>query len=80
MRALTKPEPEHVYDPQSEIHNLIQHRDAVPANVARNRNIPAVAQPGKLLLASWDIAHYGCSSSYENRGLPPVLALFLIDV
>jgi endonuclease/exonuclease/phosphatase family metal-dependent hydrolase len=59
MRALTKPKPEHIYDPQSEIHNLIQHRDAVPADVTRNRNIPAVGQPGKLLLASWNIANLG---------------------
>ena len=54
MRALTRPNPEHVYDPQIEIDNLIQHRDAVPADVTRNRNIPVVGQHGKLLLASWN--------------------------
>lgn len=59
MRALTKPKPEHIYDPRSEIRNLIKHRDAVPADVTRNRNIPAVGQPGNLLLASWNIANLG---------------------
>jgi len=59
MRALTRPKPEYNYDPQIEIDNLIQHRDAVPADVTRNRNIPVVGQPGKLLLASWNIANLG---------------------
>ena len=59
MRALKKPKPEHIYNPQTEIQNLIQHRDAVPADIRRNRNIPAVGQPGKLLLASWNIANLG---------------------
>jgi len=59
MRALARPKPEHVYDPQTEIDNLIQHRDAVPADVSRNRNIPAPGQAGKLLLASWNIANLG---------------------
>jgi hypothetical protein len=59
MRALTRPKPEHIYDPQVEIDNLIQHRDAVPADVTRNRNIPAPGQSGKLLLASWNIANLG---------------------
>ncbi len=48
MRALARPKPEHNYDPQTEIDNLIQHRDAVPAEVTRNRNIPAPGQSGKL--------------------------------
>jgi hypothetical protein len=41
MRALRRPKPEHIYDPQVEIDNLLQHRDAVPSDVTRNRNIPA---------------------------------------
>ena len=59
MRALARPKPEHNYDPQTEINNLIQHRDAVPADIKQNRNIPAPGQSGTLLLASWNIANLG---------------------
>lgn len=59
MRALARPKPEYIYDPQTEIDNLIQHRDAVPADITQNRNIPAPGQSGTLLLASWNIANLG---------------------
>jgi endonuclease/exonuclease/phosphatase family metal-dependent hydrolase len=59
MRSLARPKPEHIYDPQTEIDNLIQHRDAVPADIKRNRNIPAPGEAGMLLLASWNIANLG---------------------
>lgn len=59
MRALAKPNPEHVYDPQIEIDNLIRHRDATHANPAHSRNIPSPGQPGKVLLASWNVANLG---------------------
>jgi endonuclease/exonuclease/phosphatase family metal-dependent hydrolase len=59
MRALTRPSPEHDYDPQIEIENLIRHRDATPANPAASRNIPPPGQPGKVLIASWNIANLG---------------------
>jgi hypothetical protein len=59
MRSLARPKPEHIYNPKSEIDKLIQHRDAMPADVARNRNIPATGESGKILLASWNIANLG---------------------
>jgi len=59
MRALTRPKPEYNYDPQVEIENLLRHRDATPANPADSRNIPAPGQPGKALIASWNIANLG---------------------
>ncbi len=59
MRALTRPKPEHHYDPQIEIENLIRHRDATPADPADSRNIPSPGQPGKVLIASWNIANLG---------------------
>ena len=59
MRALTRPNPEYHYDPQGEIDNLIRHRDTIPANPADSRNIPSPGQPGKVLIASWNIANLG---------------------
>jgi endonuclease/exonuclease/phosphatase family metal-dependent hydrolase len=59
MRALARPNPEHVYDPQTEIDSLIRYRDASPADASKNRNIPATAQPGRILIASWNIANLG---------------------
>lgn len=59
MRALARPNPEHIYAPQQEIDKLVAHRDADRADPAQNRHIPAPGQPGKLLLASWNIANLG---------------------
>ncbi len=59
MRSLTRPNPEHNYDPQVEIGNLILHRDAKPAEDPGSRQIPSTGQPGKLLMATWNIANLG---------------------
>ena len=59
MRSLTKPNPEHNYDPQVEIDSLLQHRDAKPAADPGSRRIPATGQPGRLLVATWNIANLG---------------------
>jgi endonuclease/exonuclease/phosphatase family metal-dependent hydrolase len=59
MRSLAKPKPEYNYDPQVEIDRLIQHRDAIPAGQSGSRRIPAPGEPGKLLIASWNIANLG---------------------
>jgi endonuclease/exonuclease/phosphatase family metal-dependent hydrolase len=59
MRALTKPNPEHTYNATTEINRLIAYRDAVHANPAHSRNIPAVGQPGNALIATWNIANLG---------------------
>lgn len=66
MRSLTKPKPEHTYNSQTEINNLIQHRDAVPPNSADNRNIPTVGESGKILIASWNIANLGMHKRRPN--------------
>lgn len=59
MRSLTKPNPEHNYDPQAEIDSLVRHRDAIAADDPGSRRIPATGQPGKLLVATWNIANLG---------------------
>ena len=59
MRALTRPNPEHVYDPDAEIASLLAHRDANPPDPADSRNIPAPGQSGAVLIASWNIANLG---------------------
>ena len=59
MRALTRPNPEHRYNPQTEIDRLHQHRDATPSNPAHSRNIPPIGQTGKVLVATWNIANLG---------------------
>ncbi len=59
MRALTRPNPEHTYNSTTEINRLIAYRDAVPADPADNRNIPAVGQAGQVLIATWNIANLG---------------------
>ena len=69
MRALARPKPEHVYDPQIEIHNLIQHRDVVPADIARNRNILALGDFNLPRAETGDAIH----AALTKRGLslPP---------
>ena len=59
MRSLTKPNPAHIYDPVAQIAALRAHRDAVHADPAASRNIPAVGQAGHILLATWNIANLG---------------------
>lgn len=59
MRALTRPNPEHVYNSTTEINQLIAYRDAVHANPDHSRNIPSVGQAGKVLIATWNIANLG---------------------
>ncbi len=66
MRALTRPKPAYVYDPQAEIDRLKRYRDAVTADPADSRNIPPAGQPGRLLLASWNIANLGV---HKRRGI-----------
>jgi len=51
MRALTRPNPEHNYNATTEINRLRTYRDAPHADPEDSRNIPAVGQAGKLLLA-----------------------------
>ena len=59
MRSLTRPKPAYVYDPGIEIANLLQHRDAQHANPANSRNIPPPGEPGRVLIASWNVANLG---------------------
>lgn len=59
MRALKRPKPEHIYNANTEINNLVAYRDQVHADPAQNRHIPAVGQPGHVLLATWNIANLG---------------------
>ena len=59
MRALKRPKPEHTYHVDTEIDHLIAYRDQVHADPSRDRHIPAVGQPGHLLLATWNIANLG---------------------
>lgn len=59
MRALTRPNPEHVYSATSEINRLIAYRDRVHDDPARNRHIPITGQAGQVLIASWNIANLG---------------------
>lgn len=66
MRSLAKPNPEHTYQPLTEISNLINHRDAQPADPAKNRNIPIPGEAGKILLASWNIANLGVHKRRSN--------------
>ena len=46
MRALTRPNPEHVYDPAIEISNLIDYRERIYEDPARSRKTPIVGQSG----------------------------------
>ncbi|MCP4875238.1 MAG: endonuclease/exonuclease/phosphatase family protein [Gammaproteobacteria bacterium] len=80
MRSLARPNPEHSYDPDIEINQLIQHRDAVPADPAKNRNIPAIGQAGQLMLASWNIANLGVHKrrSEDLRVIAQILSWFEI--
>lgn len=59
MRSLAKPNPEYSYSVNTEITNLINHRDQVHTDPSRNRHIPAVGQAGLVLLATWNIANLG---------------------
>ena len=68
MRALTRPNPEHTYSAATEINRLRTYRDAVHADPKDSRNIPAVGQAGKLLLATWNIANLGV----HKRRLPDI--------
>ena len=68
MRALTRPNPEHTYTATTEINRLRTYRDAPHANPANSRNIPAVGQAGKLLLATWNVANLGV----HKRRLPDI--------
>jgi len=65
MRALTRPNPEHIYDPIEEIARLKQYRDALPATNANSRRIPSPGQPGTVLIATWNIANLGV---HKRRG------------
>lgn len=68
MRALTRPNPEHNFSAATEINRLRNYRDAVHADPKDSRNIPAVGQAGKLLLATWNIANLGV----HKRRLPDI--------
>ncbi len=46
LQPLTRPNPEHNCQAAAEINRLIAYRDAVPANPADSRNIPAVWSAG----------------------------------
>lgn len=59
MRSLARPNPEHVYDANTEINQLINYRDQVHEDPANNRNIPSLGQAGQVLIASWNIANLG---------------------
>jgi len=80
MRALTRPKPAHVYDPQAEIDRLRQHRDAVHADPADSRNIPPRGVPGRVLIASWNIANLGVHKRRKNdwRVIAEILGWFEI--
>ncbi|MCP3880955.1 MAG: hypothetical protein GY701_21545 [Sulfitobacter sp.] len=58
MRALERPNPEHIFDPGAEIAGLLAHRDNVPADPAEDRRIPPPTA-GHVLLGSWNIANLG---------------------
>jgi hypothetical protein len=59
MRSLTRPNPEHTYNANTEINRLIAYRDQVHQDPDDNRHIPAVGQPGQVLIATWNIANLG---------------------
>ena len=59
MRALKKPNPEHIYNADAEIDRLIEYRDEVHPEPEDNRHIPAAGQSGEVLIASWNIANLG---------------------
>ncbi|MDH3387160.1 MAG: hypothetical protein OEN02_04575, partial [Gammaproteobacteria bacterium] len=62
---MTRPNPEHIYDPIEEIARLKQYRDALPATNANSRRIPSPGQPGTVLIATWNIANLGV---HKRRG------------
>ena len=80
MRALSRPKPAHVYDPGVEIAKLLQHRDAQHNDPANSRNIPAPGEPGRVLIASWNIANLGVHKrrAIDLRVIAEILSWFEI--
>tara|TARA_R110001592_G_scaffold254129_3_gene517455 strand:- start:2783 stop:3766 length:984 start_codon:yes stop_codon:yes gene_type:complete len=78
MRALTRPKPEHSYQAATEIAHLRTYRDAVPADPAKSRNIPAVGQAGHVLIATWNIANLGVHKRRhcDHRVIAEILSWF----
>ena len=66
MRALTRPRPEHIYNSATEITNLINYRNRVHPDPADNRHIPAIGQPGHVLIATWNIANLGVHARRQS--------------
>lgn len=59
MRSLARPNPEYTYDVDAEISRLIDYRDHVHEDSAKNRHIPTAGQAGNVLIATWNIANLG---------------------
>ncbi len=80
MRSLAKPNPEFVYDPQTEIDRLKAYRDAVPFGSPHSRAIPPPGQAGSILVATWNIANLGAHKRRDDdlRIIAEILSWFEI--
>jgi hypothetical protein len=80
MRALTRPNPEHTYNANTEINQLIDYRDQVHQETADDRHVPAVAQAGQVLIATWNIANLGVHQRRQSdiRVIAAILSWFEI--
>ena len=78
MRALTRPKPEHNYSAATEISSLRSYRDAVPADPAKSRNIPAIGKASHVLIATWNIANLGVHKrrASDHRVIAEILSWF----
>jgi len=80
MRSLKKPSPEYQYDTSIEIDRLIEYRDKIHPDPADDRHIPKVGQPGKVLIATWNIANLGVHKRRQSdfKVIAAVLSWFEI--
>jgi hypothetical protein len=80
MRSLTRPNPEHTYNANTEINHLINYRDQVHQNPADDRHIPATGQVGQVLIATWNIANLGVHQRRQSdiRVIAAMLSWFEI--